>query len=118
MARSEVAIGEAGLNSAGTVTADAVDVSNDHFIDLDGIKDERLLIRLYGGTGDGFTATFAAGVGSLSTLGSLEVAVATGVTKVLAIESARFKDADEYLLIGATTTGTATAATIEAFEMT
>ena len=118
MARSEVSVAElTAYQSAGTVTADAVDASNNHFIDITGLKDEKLLIRLYGGTGDGFTATFKAGdmpVGAAA--GDLEVAVAAAATKVICLESARFKDDDEYILIDASTTGTATAATIEAFS--
>lgn len=118
MARSEVSIAKlTEYQTAGAVTADAVDVTNEHFLNIEGVKDEKLLIRLYGGTGDGFTATFKAGdmpVGAAA--GDLDVAVAAAAIKVIALESARFKDDDEYILIDLASTGTATAATIEAFS--
>lgn len=118
MARSEVSVAKlTAYQTAGAVTADAVDVTNNHFIDITDLKDEKLLIRLYGGTGDGFTATFKAGdmpVGAA--IGDLDVAVAAAAVKVICLESARFKDDDEYILIDAASTGTATAATIEAFH--
>lgn len=117
MARSEVSVTElTAYQTAGTVTADAVDVTNEHFIDISGIPDEKLLIRLYGGTGAGFTATFKAGDYPAGGIGDLDVAVAANAIKVISLESARFKDDDEYILIDAASTGTATAATIEAFR--
>lgn len=116
MARSEISVASAGLNSAGAVTADAVDTTENHFIDVEDVKDQNLIVRLYGGSGDGFTATFKAGDFSDASIGDLEVEVAAAATKVISLESARFKDSDEYILIDASSTGTATAATIEAFE--
>jgi hypothetical protein len=117
MARSEITVAElTAYNSAGTVTADAVDASNNHFVDVTGLKDEKLLIRLDGGSGAGFTATFKAGDFPAGGIGDLEVEVAASAIKVICLESARFKDDDEYILIDATTTGTATAATIEVFS--
>lgn len=117
MARSEITLAAAGFQSAGAVTADAVDVSNEHFLDVTGHKVEKIAFRLYGGTGAGFTATFKAGDFSSAGIGDLSVAVTAGAIKVLALESARFKDSDEYILIDAASTGTATAATIEAYEI-
>jgi len=117
--RSAVTIAElTKYQTAGTVTADAVDVSNNHVIDITEIKDENLLIRLYGGSGGGFTATFKAGDYPAGAVGDLEVEVASTVTKIICLESARFKDDDEYILIDAAllTTAAATAATIEAFS--
>lgn len=117
MARSEVSIAKlTAYGTAGTVTADAVDVSNEHFINIANVKDEKLLIRLYGGTGAGFTATFKAGDFPAGAAGDEVVAVAANAIKVICLESARFKDDDEYILIDAASTGTATAATIEAFS--
>ena len=117
MARSEVAIASlTAYNTEGTVTADAVDVSNEHFIDVSGYKDEKLLIRFYGGSGAGFTATIKAGDYPAGAIGDLSVAVAASAIKIICLESARFKDSDEYILIDAASTGTATAATIECFS--
>lgn len=117
MARSEVSIASlTAYNTAGTVTADAVDVSNEHFIDVSGYKDEKLLIRLYGGSAAGFTAVFKAGDYPSGGIGDLTVAVAASAIKIVCLESARFKDSDEYILIDASSTGTATAATIECFS--
>ena len=117
MARSEVTIASlTAYNTEGAVTADAVDVSNEHFIDITGKKDEKLLIRFYGGSGDGFTATIKAGDYPAGAIGDLTVAVAASAIKIICLESARFKDSDEYILIDAASTGTATAATIECFS--
>jgi len=116
MARSLIADTElTAYQTTGTVTADAVNVSDNHYLDVTGIKDEKLLFRLYGGTGAGFTATFKAGDFPAGAVGDLDVAVAASAIKVICLESARFKDDDEYILIDCATTGTATAATIEAF---
>lgn len=116
MARSLIADTElTAYQTAGAVTADAVDVSNNHYLDVTSIKDEKLMFRLYGGTGAGFTATFKAGDYPAGAIGDLEVEVAATAIKVICLESARFKDDDEYILIDVSTTGTATAATIEAF---
>lgn len=117
MARSEISVASlTAYQSAGTVTADAVDVSNEHFIDVTNTKDEKLLIRLYGGTGDGFTATFKAGDFPAGGIGDLDVAVAAAAIKIICLESSRFKDDDEYILIDCASTGTATAATFEVFS--
>lgn len=116
MARSEITLATAGINSAGTVTADAVDTTDGNYLDVNDVKDGNVVFRLYGGTGDGFTAVFKAGDFSDASIGDLSIAVAAAAIKVVTIESARFKDSDEYILIDATTTGTATAATIEAYE--
>lgn len=115
MARSEITLATSGFNSAGAVTADAIDLSNDHFLDVGGEKCDNIAIRLYGGTGAGFTATFKAGDFSCSKIGDLVVSVPTTETKIISVESARFKNVDEYILIDASSTGTATAGTIEAF---
>ena len=117
MARSEITLAEAGYQSAGAVTADAVDTSNNHFVDVAGAKCKNIAFRIYGGTGDGVTAAFKAGDFSDAGIGDLDVKVTAGATKVVAVESARFKDSDEYILIDASSTGTATAATIEAYEI-
>lgn len=117
MARSEVSVASAtDYQTAVAVTADAVDTTNEHFINISGYKDEKLMIRLYGGTGAGFTATFKAGDFPSGGIGDLSVAVAANATKIICLESARFKDDDEYILIDAASTGTATAATIECFS--
>jgi hypothetical protein len=117
MARSEITVAElSAYQTAGAVTADAVDTTNNHFVDMTGLKDEKVLIRLYGGTGAGFTAAFKAGDYPAGGIGDLSVAVAAAAIKVICLESARFKDDDEYILIDATSTGTATAATIEVFS--
>ena len=117
MARSEVSIASlTAYNTAGTVTADAVDVTAEHFINIKNYKDEKLLIRLYGGSGAGFTATIKAGVYPAGAIGDLSVAVAATAIKIICLESARFKNSDGYILIDAASTGTATAATIECFS--
>ena len=117
MARSEVSIASlTAYNTAGTVTADAVDVSNEHFINIENYKDEKLLVRLYGGSAAGFTAVFKAGDYPSGAIGDLTIKAAATEIKIVCLESARFKDSDEYILIDCSSTGSATAATIECFS--
>ena len=83
MARSEITIASlTAYDTAGTVTEDAVDTTNNHFVDISGYRDEKLLIRLYGGTGDGFTAAFKAGDFPAGALGDESVAVAATAVKM------------------------------------
>jgi len=117
MAISEITTAElTAYNTEGTVTADAIDTSDGNYVDISGLKDEKLLIRFYGGTGAGFTAVVASGDYPASGIGDLTVVVAAGVIKVVCLESARFKDDDEYIIMSASSTGTATAATVEVFS--
>ena len=120
MGRSEVDVKIAYINSAtGAVTADDVDSSNGNFLDISDMKDDRLAIRIYGGSGDDWQCTFKAGDLSDSSIGDLEVDIASTEIKVITLESARFKDTDEYILIDAATTATSgiTAATLEAYVL-
>lgn len=117
MARSAVTVATAAYNSGVAVTADAVDVSNEHSIDVSTVNTEKLGIRLYGGSAAGFTATFKAGDYADAAIGDLDVKVTALAQKIVVLESARFKDSDKLILIDAASTGTATAATIEAYEI-
>lgn len=116
MARSAITLATATRNGTGTdVTADAVDISNEHSLDVSGYKGDRIVLRFYGGSAAGFTPTIKAGDFSGSSIGDLVCAKVTGgATHVVSFETARFKDSDELILIDAASTGTATAATIEA----
>ena len=115
MARSAIAVTSLAYNTAGTVTADAVDVSNEHTISLSGIDCEKMAVRMYGGTGDGFTAVFKAG--DVEDTQDLSVAVAAGAIKVVVLESARFRQSDGSIEIDTNSSGTPTAATFEAYEI-
>jgi len=108
-ARSEIAITELVAYNAGlAVVADAVDLTNHHFLDVNSIPDGRVLITFHGSTAS-MTATFKAGDFSDASLGDLVVTVGATAIVSIVVESSRFKDTDGYILIdvaGATADGT------------
>ena len=111
MSRTSVLVADPGYNGTAAVTARAMNPSTDHYIDLDGVKCERLGVRFHAGTANGdsnanhVVVTVKAGdkYGD-SEVGNLTFAVAKSTTRVLALESARFKDADGEIKIDLSTT--------------
>ena len=93
--------------------AEAVDKSNNMYVDVSNMAHERLLFKFVGGTAK-YTATLKAGEFSDKALGDLAVAVDTTEAFVLAIESSRFLKADGKIDIDITSTGSPTG-TIEAY---
>jgi hypothetical protein len=115
MARSAVTVSEMLLfNTAYDVTADAVDLTEDHSIDVSDMNHSKVLIRFAGAT-TAMTVTIKAGDFSDSTIGDLEVAVGTTDIKVIVVESSRFLQNDGTILIDTASTGAVTGATIEAY---
>jgi len=116
MARSAVTVQSlSAYNTSGTVTKDTVDIVNNHSIDVSGVKTSNLAIFIESSTTDPMTWAIKAGDFSDNGIGDLAVTSVTALTQVLVLESARFKDSDELILIDAT--GTDAAATIFAVEI-
>ncbi len=108
MARTLITLNELDYNTASTVTATDVDITNSHYIDLNDADAQNLALVFHGSTAD-MAVTIKAGTFSDATLGDLEFTVGDGDITAVNIESARFKDADGYVLIdvsGATADGT------------
>lgn len=116
MARSEVTIAELAINTFAAATADAIDATNHHVIDLAGsdVDCTRLMIEVTHTTGSAKVVTVkagdnppadAAGVGDLAT--SFADGSGTPVVKSIMVESARFIQSDGTIEIdvAASTTG-------------
>jgi hypothetical protein len=100
MARSEVSVQSlSAYNTAGAITQDAIDTANGNFIDLDGVKGSNLAIFVETSDTEPFTFTFKAGDFSGNGIGDLTYATVTAKTSAFVLETSRFKDSDEYVLI-------------------
>ena len=108
MARSAVTISTCTLNASNTVTQDAVDIASNHVIDVGDYKGEKLLVLIETTNTKSGLFAFKAGVGPQSVLGDLEVTKAAEGLFAFDLETARFKDADGYILIDVTSTATVT----------
>jgi len=108
MARSAVTIASCTLNASTAITKDAIDIANDHEIDISSVKDEKLAIFIETLDTKAATFTIKAGTGPQSSLGDLTVTTGAAGLKVLDLESARFKDADGLILIDVVSTAGAT----------
>ena len=105
MARSAVTVTElSAYNTAATITKDAIDTSNNHSIDVSGLSDERMQIY-FDVTTAPCTIEIKSGDYEDSVLGDLTI-TSTGVeVNVVEIETSRFKDSDELILIDVSSTG-------------
>lgn len=115
MARSQVSIANPKFQTVASVTADAFDLTNDHYLDVSDVSDERLAIRFEGSTVEA-TATIKSGDWPQGTQGDLEVTIGATDIKTITLETARFKDNDGYILIDLASTGSADG-TIEAYKL-
>ena len=99
MARSEVTVASAALNAGTAITKDAIDITNDHSIDVSGVKNDRL--RVFIETTSTAAAVFSIKSGDFSgaSVGDLDISTAAAGTQVVELETARFKDSDELVLI-------------------
>lgn len=99
MARSKIEITELGtFNTAGAITADAVDLTNNHYLDVNDMQARKVLVTFHGSTAE-MTATFKAGDFSDAGQGDLVVTVGATAIVPIVVESSRFKDSDGYILI-------------------
>lgn len=105
MARSAVTVTEIdGYNSANTITKDAIDTSNNHSIDVDGLSDERIQIY-FDVTTAPVTFSIAGGDYEDADIGALTITSTSAEVNVVQLETSRFKDEDGLILIDASTTG-------------
>jgi len=106
MARSAITVQSlSAFNTAGDITKDAVDITNNHSIDVENVKTSNLAIFIESTTTDPMTYAIKAGDFSDNGIGDLAVTSVAAKTQVVVVESARFKDNDELILIDATGTG-------------
>lgn len=110
MARSEVTVADlARYNEGFAVVGDAIDLANDHVIDISEVKDDLFMVMIENTSTVAGTATFVAGDGfSELTQGNLEVAIAESAVTAVAVESARFKNLDGTLNIDMASAGALT----------
>lgn len=100
------------------IAADPIDTADGNYIDVSGVKTSNLLI-LIESLDTANVVTFEAGDNfSDHGIGNLSVTTKAGLTGIV-LESSRFKDDDERIIISSTTTGctTANAFTIRAVEL-
>lgn len=108
MARSAVTVAKLttnGYNSQVAITKDAIDATNDHSIDLSGVKDGNLAIFIETTNTVAATFTLKAGAFDSASIGDKTITTGSAALNVIQIESGRFKDADELLLIDVVSTG-------------
>jgi hypothetical protein len=107
MARSAVTVANLlKYNTAYDITADAIDLANDHSIDITDIKDDLFMVMIENTSTLAGTATFVASAfNSESGQGDLVVTVGDSAIQVITLESARFKGSDGLLLIDMASTG-------------
>lgn len=106
MARSAVTVASlSAYNSESAITKDAIDATNDHSIDVSGVKDGNLLIFIETTNTVAATFTFKAGDFSDNSIGDYTITTGSAATNVIQLESSRFKDSDELILIDVVSTG-------------
>ena len=110
MARSAVTVADlVAYNTAYDITPDAIDLTNDHSIDITNIKSDLFIVMIENTSTLAGTITFNGGdFYSESGQGDLEVALGASEIKVISLESARFKDSDGLLTIDMASTGSLT----------
>jgi len=109
MARSAVTVADLlRYNTAYTITGDAIDLTNDHEIDISSIKDDLFVVMIENTSTETGTATFTEGAFSESGQGDLEVSIAASAIQVISLESARFKQSTGKVNIDLASTGTLT----------
>lgn len=115
MARSEITPTKCLLfNKEYDVTADAVDKTENHSIDVSDMNHSKLLFRIAGDTAT-MTVTFKAGDFSDASIGDLALTVGATDLVVICVESSRFLQDDGTILIDVTSTGNVSGASIEAY---
>jgi hypothetical protein len=107
MARSAITVCElASWNTKKAITKDAIDATNEHSIDVSDMDDGKLSLFIETTSTDAMSFAVKAGDFSDLSLGDLTITSAAAQTQVVQLESARFKDEDELILIDVTGTGT------------
>lgn len=121
MARSAVTLAALARNNNTNITKAVMDVTNDHVIDITGYQGEKVMILIETGTSATTTAgtvTVKAGDYSDKSIGDLAIPVTHKNVKGVVLETSRFKQDDNTILIDlATTTGAALAGYISAVAL-
>lgn len=107
MARSAVTLAALARNDDTNITKDAMDVSNDHVIDIAGYQGEKVMILIETSTSattTSGTVTVKAGDYSDKSIGDLVISVDPDDVKGVVIETSRFKQDDNTILIDLATT--------------
>jgi len=104
MARSAVTVNQALWNAEVAVVKDAVDIANDHSIDVSNTSCTKLTVLIEKSDTKASTFTFKAGDYSSASQGDLVVTGGEVGTVVLNLETARFKDSDGLILIDVVST--------------
>lgn len=99
MARTALTKTTVTRNSSNTLTATAIDIANDHYIDLSGVADQNLTILLATTNTAILTTTINSGTGQAAGQGDITIATTAAGIRAITIDSARFKDADNYITI-------------------
>jgi hypothetical protein len=106
MPRSAVTVATlTAYNDKVAITKDAIDIANDHSISVDGVRDGNLTIFIETTNAVAATFTFKAGDFSGASVGDYVVSTSSAATNVIQLESARFKDSDNLILIDIVSTG-------------
>lgn len=104
MARSAVTVNQASYNASVVVVKDAIDIANDHSIDISNTSCTKLTILIEKSDTKAGTITLKAGDYSSASQGDLVVTGGVVGTVVLNVETARFKDSDGLILIDVVST--------------
>ena len=99
MARSVITPGAPAINASAVLTKDAIDAVNDHEIDISNISSDKIILSLENTNTVLHTYTILAGNGSESVQGDLVITSSAIQTQNVALESARFKQADGNIYI-------------------
>lgn len=106
MARSTVTLAALARNDNKNITKVAMDVSNDHVIDISGYQGEKVMILIETSTTTttSGTVTVKAGDYSDKSIGDLVIPVTKSNVKGVVLETSRFKQDDNTILIDLATT--------------
>jgi len=107
MARSAVTLAALARNDDTNITKDAMDVSNDHVINIAGYQGEKVMILIETSTtatNINGTVTVKAGDYSDKSIGDLAIPVTYSNVKGVVLETSRFKQDDNTILIDLATT--------------
>jgi hypothetical protein len=94
MSRVAIAKNVCALNTTKTLTRTAISTANNHSLDLQGVKDEKITLFLEHTNSDDVTITIKAGAGVLSDNGDLVFKSEAAGIHAWDLESARFKGRD------------------------
>lgn len=111
MARSKITIANnrSAVTDLVAITKDAMDKTNDHYLDLNGYNYDTLVLGIDNNTTEVVAITIKAGDSfEQRVLGDYSDTIAASKNYVMKLETSRYKDDDGYILIDIASTGTIT----------